>query len=148
VNSNNTLDKFVPFIKESELEFFRKHRARAFEVMVACHELLGHGSGRLFLETEPGKYNFDINNRPKNLLTGSPIDSWYRPGETWQGVFGRDSSSYEECRADGIALLLVTHKPILKVFKYTDETDIKSDDGKTDHTGYTIHSMVIESSWN
>ncbi|KAF2702775.1 peptidase family M49 [Pleomassaria siparia CBS 279.74] len=128
VNNNRTLDKFVPFIKDSELEFFRKHRARAFEVMVACHELLGHGSGRLFLETEPGKYNFDIENPPESLLTGSPIDSCYRVGETWQSVFGKDAGSYEECRADGVALLLVSHKPILEIFGYTNATDIKSED--------------------
>jgi dipeptidyl-peptidase-3 len=104
--------------------------------MVACHELLGHGSGRLFLETEDGIHNFNAKDPPQNLLTGSPIESWYHLGETWQSVFGRDAGSYEECRADGVSLLLVTHKPILETFGYRGDTDIKADDSKWLHFGW------------
>ncbi|PBK85231.1 hypothetical protein ARMGADRAFT_1036523 [Armillaria gallica] len=49
-----------------------------FELQVANHELLGHGSRKSF---QGGKLNFN----PKksiNPLTGKPIASWYKPGQT------------------------------------------------------------------
>lgn len=48
----------------------------------AIHELIGHGTGKLLTETASGKFNFDHNNPPISPVTGKPIQTWYRPGET------------------------------------------------------------------
>ena len=52
-------DEEVTFIHESDLELYNKWDSRAFEVQVANHELLGHGSGKLFTEYADGTFNFD-----------------------------------------------------------------------------------------
>jgi dipeptidyl-peptidase-3 len=99
--------------------------------MIACHELLGHGSGRLFMERSPEEFNFDRQDPPINRLTGKSIQSWYKPGQTRQSISGNDASSYEECWADVVALFLLCHKPILKMFGYTENTAIRADDSQS-----------------
>ncbi|KAH9005140.1 aflatoxin-detoxifizyme [Lactarius hatsudake] len=115
-------DEF-PFIHPDDLALYRKWETKAFEVQVANHELLGHGSGKLFKEEADGKKNFD----PKkviNPLTGKPISSWYKPGQTPGSVLGEVSSSMEECRAETVSLFLVGNTDILKVFGITDKKDV------------------------
>ncbi len=109
----------------------RQHREMAFEVIVSCHELLGHGSGRLLVEESPGKYNFSIDDRPLNPLTNEPVSTWYKPGETWSNVFGSDANAIEECRADGVALLLLTEERVLEVFGYTSSSKYLAGDSKS-----------------
>lgn len=46
------------------------------KIKVGLHELLGHGCGKLLQETEPGKYNFDVNNPPISPVTGQRISTW------------------------------------------------------------------------
>lgn len=109
---------------------FSKYRDAAFEVQVGVHELLGHGTGKLLQETKSGVYNFDIKNPPTNPLTGKPITTWYKPGQTWGSVFGSVASSYEECRAETIAMALSCDFEVLKIFGYGDGTpDIDNEAG-------------------
>ena len=63
---------------------------------VACHELMGHGAGKMFYKNKDGSFNFDTQS-VKNLLNGELVKSWYEEGETWNGKFGDFSTSFEEC---------------------------------------------------
>lgn len=149
VNNANPPDEDIPFVKPEEVEFLLKYREKAFEVMNACHELLGHGSGRLLVENEPGKYNFDPQKLPVDPITGKAIESWYKPGDSWYGLFRSDANAIEECRAEGVALLLLPNEDILKIFGYTETSEPSAQD--IVYAGYlnfiygTIKGL---SSWN
>lgn len=120
----------IPFISEDDLAIYQKYRDPSFEVQVGLHELLGHGCGKLLQETEPGKYNFDINNPPINPLTGKPVTKWYAPGQTWGSVFGSLSGAYEECRAECVAMALSCDFEVLRIFGFGDGTEAGSMDGE------------------
>ncbi|KAE9403756.1 dipeptidyl-peptidase III [Gymnopus androsaceus JB14] len=113
----------LTLIHPDDVKLFKEWDSRSFELQVANHELLGHGSGKLFKEDENGVKNFD----PSiiNPLTGKPISSWYKPGQTSSSVLGEVSSSMEECRAEGVALFLVGNRDILKIFSYVDKQEIE-----------------------
>jgi len=119
----------VTFVKDSDLALFESLKGSAFEVQVGIHELLGHGTGKLLQEVEKGKYNFDVGNPPVSPVTGEKIKTWYGVGETWGGVFGSIAASYEECRAECVAMYLGGEKDLLKIFGFTDESEKKADDG-------------------
>ncbi|KAI9735180.1 MAG: hypothetical protein M1834_001770 [Cirrosporium novae-zelandiae] len=106
----------VSFIRESDLAIYRKNSDAAFEVQVGLHELLGHGTGKLLQETSPGEYNFDIKNPPISPITNKPISTWYKPGQTWSSLFGPIASSYEECRAECVSMVLSCDFDILSIF--------------------------------
>ncbi|TKA82156.1 hypothetical protein B0A55_02044 [Friedmanniomyces simplex] len=108
----------TPFIREEDQAVYDRYRDESFEVQVGLHELLGHGCGKLLQETEPGKYNFDHKNPPLSPITGKPITTYYRPGETWGSVFGGMGPSYEECRAESVAMSLCPDYGILKIFGF------------------------------
>ncbi|KAK4944423.1 hypothetical protein LTR10_016097 [Elasticomyces elasticus] len=110
----------IPFIREEDDELYRKYRDPAFEVQVGIHELLGHGCGKLLQETAPGEYNFDVKNPPVSPITKKPITSWYKPGQSWGSVFGAIASSYEECRAECVAMALSCDFEILNIFGFGD----------------------------
>ncbi|KAI5124508.1 hypothetical protein M0805_003032 [Coniferiporia weirii] len=113
----------LTFIHPDDVELYNTWDSRAFELQVANHELLGHGSGKLFQEAADGKKNFDPE-KIINPLTGKPITSWYKPGQTPDSVLGEVSSSMEECRAETAALYLVSNEEILKIFNYTSRKDV------------------------
>ena len=113
----------TPFIRDEDQEVYDKYKDEAFEVQVGLHELLGHGCGKLLQETEPGKYNFDIDNPPKSPVTGEKVKTWYKPGETWGSVFGGMGPSYEECRAECVAMSLCPDYSILKIFGIGDGSE-------------------------
>ncbi|KAI9466201.1 aflatoxin-detoxifizyme [Lactarius psammicola] len=118
-------DEF-PFIHPDDIALYRKWETKSFEVQVANHELLGHGSGKLFKEEADGKKNFDPE-KVINPLTGKPISSWYKPGQTPGSVLGEVSSSMEECRAETVSLFLVGNTDILEVFGVSEQLSYKKD---------------------
>lgn len=106
-------------------------------MQVGIHELLGHGTGKLLQEVEPGKYNFDIQNPPISPVTNKPITTWYKPRQTWGSVFGSIASSYEECRAECIAMALSCDFEILRIFGFGDgKEDINNEAGDVLYVAY------------
>lgn len=110
----------ISFLHESLQDKFRKWRDDAFEVQVGLHELLGHGTGKLLQETSPGQFNFDKAAHPE-------IATYYGPNETWGSLFGASAGSFEECRAELVALFLILAKPqeVLPIFDIFDEQSQK-----------------------
>ena len=64
-------------LPEADTDRFLAYRRETYYLWVVFHELFGHGTGKLLSETEPGVFNFDVQNPPINPLTGKPIESWY-----------------------------------------------------------------------
>ncbi|KAL8243787.1 hypothetical protein R6Q59_010045 [Mikania micrantha] len=127
----------IPFIRAEDDEIYRKYRDSAFEVQVGIHELLGHGTGKLLQETSPDVYNFDVHNLPISPIDNKPISTWYKPGQTWGSVFGSIASSYEECRAECVAMALSCDFSILQIFGFGDGTeDMSSTAGDVLYTSY------------
>lgn len=113
----------ITFLSPADIPLFEKLRGRAFEVQVGIHELLGHGTGKLLQETDKGVFNFDSANPPISPVDNKPIHTWYKPGETWGSVFGGVAASYEECRAECVAMVLGVDKEILSIFGHDDGAD-------------------------
>ncbi|CCF57093.1 hypothetical protein KAFR_0C00980 [Kazachstania africana CBS 2517] len=110
--------KYPPsFIKDSDRAIFDKYQSKSFEVQVGIHELLGHGSGKLLMETAPNEFNFDINNPPLDLQ-GKPVKTCYKLGETWGSVFGSLAGAFEETRAEVVAMYLITNRKLLDIFGF------------------------------
>jgi dipeptidyl-peptidase-3 len=127
----------IPFIKDSDLATYQKYRDPAFEVQVGLHELLGHGCGKLLQETSPGQYNFDFAQKPISPLSGQEIKTWYKPGQTWGSVFGSLAASYEECRAECVAMALSCEFPILELFGFGDgSANMDNEAGDVLYTAY------------
>ena len=116
-----------PFVQPSEALMFQKHKYPTYYIWVVLHELLGHGTGKMMAE-EDGKFNFDKSNPPVNPLNKQSITSWYRPGQTWTGVFGDLATTVDECRAELVGAYLMDDLELLALFGYTSETDITAHD--------------------
>ncbi|RMX70619.1 hypothetical protein D0869_16464, partial [Hortaea werneckii] len=106
---------------------FSKHRRHAYYLWVVFHELFGHGTGKLLREGADGS-NFSLETLPVSPLTGEPIDSWYRPGETFTGVFQDIATSVDECRAECIGAYLMSDTDLSFPCGYTDHGSISSED--------------------
>ncbi|KAK5990836.1 putative dipeptidyl peptidase 3 [Cladobotryum mycophilum] len=127
----------IPFIRDEDLAVYQANRDASFEVQVGLHELTGHGCGKLLQETSPGVYNFDKENPPISPITKKPITTWYGPGKTWGSVFGSIAASYEECRAELVAMHLSCEFPVLKIFGFGDGTeDINNEAGDVLYASY------------
>ncbi|KAK9435535.1 dipeptidyl peptidase III [Metarhizium brunneum] len=98
--------KQYPFIEDSEAEQFRKHKFQASYCWVVLHELLGHGTGRMMVESMDEKFNFDIENPPINPLTGRPISSW----------------------AELVGAYLMDDSELLEMFGFTETSNIHAED--------------------
>jgi dipeptidyl-peptidase-3 len=104
----------IEFIDEKDHKLYNELDIPAFEVQVGIHELLGHGTGKLFNESPEGTFNFPTD--LKNPLTGGKIATWYKPGETWDSKFASFASTMEECRAECTGLYLCTNPDLLEIF--------------------------------
>lgn len=96
----------IQFLNENDKEMLVRYSKESLTLIVALHELLGHGTGKLFSLDESGNKNWD----PavvKNPFNGEEITTWYTATETWSQKFGKLHSGYEECRADSVALHLI-----------------------------------------
>lgn len=120
--------KQYPFIEASEAEQFKKHKFPAYYWWVVLHELFGHGTGQMMVERTAEKSNFDIQHPPINPITGEPITSWYKPGQTWTGQFGDLATTVDECRAELVGAYLMDDKELLDMFGFTESSDIRADD--------------------
>ncbi|KAL9023351.1 MAG: hypothetical protein Q9196_007256 [Gyalolechia fulgens] len=116
-----------PFVHASEAAMFQRYKYPAYYIWVVLHELLGHGTGRMMTE-EHGRFNFDADNPPLNPLTKAPISSWYRPGQTWTGVFGDLATTVDECRAELVGAYLMDNTGLLALFGYTSCSEINPQD--------------------
>lgn len=115
-------------IEASEKRLYLSHKSHAFYLWVVFHELLGHGTGKLLTEESAGVCNFDSQNPPVNPITNTPISTWYRPGQTWTGLFGDLATTVDECRAECVGAYLLSDKDLLSMFGYTDESAITASD--------------------
>lgn len=118
ITSNYVQTELPKYLVESDGILYNKYGKQSFAIDVAGHELLGHGSGKLFVENLDGTFNFDKNTI--NPITGLPVDKWYRPNETWSYKFSKISSAYEECRAECVGLLLSNFKEMHDIFEYAE----------------------------
>ena len=67
----STVSTKINFVTQSDAELIKQYREPSFEVQVGLHELLGHGSGKLFEEDAQGKLNFD--SKTIDPSTGKPV---------------------------------------------------------------------------
>lgn len=109
------------FIRDEDQDMYQSLEGPAFEVQVGIHELLGHGTGKLFQIDDNGKRNFDEN--IVHPLTGRKIETFYKPGETYDTVFRSWASTIEECRAESCGIYLSSDENILRIFGHNDATE-------------------------
>ena len=117
-NFSNYSNVNYKFLSPEDSKLLNEYTGSAYTLHVALHELIGHGSGKLFYADENGKLNFDTETT-KNLLTGEKITTHYKHGETWNEKFGQISCSYEECRADTCGIFLGFEPTAYKIFGFT-----------------------------
>ena len=121
-------DSLALTLYEEEPGTFAKHRRHAYYLWVVFHELFGHGTGKLLQEAADGTHNFNLARPPTSPLTGEPIDSWYKAGETWTGVFQDIATSVDECRAECIGAYLMSEADLLSLCGYTDDGCTRPED--------------------
>jgi len=124
----------LDFMIEDEKEGYIKNATQAIVIHTACHELLGHGSGRLLRKSDDGSFNFEYG-KLLSPLTNQPIDTYYEPNESYDLKFGEICRSYEECRADMNGLFFGKMIKIGSIFGVESEEELK----EIVHTKWNIH---------
>ncbi|CBZ23453.1 metallo-peptidase, Clan M-, Family M49 [Leishmania mexicana MHOM/GT/2001/U1103] len=114
VVSAMTFKDKLNYITEADWELYKTSILAATSVNVGIHELLGHGTGKLLSENSDGTFNFDKNT--VDPISGKPVATWYKPGDTYSSVFGSLGNSYEECRAEAVSLYLCLVPDLLEIF--------------------------------
>lgn len=72
----------IQFISDMDRDLMVKYDSESLTLIVALHELLGHGTGKLFTKNvETGELNYDAN--CLNPFTGKPVTTNYLSTETW-----------------------------------------------------------------
>ena len=104
------------YVSKGDHELIHEWELKSYEVQVAFHELTGHGSGKLFTRNKDGTFNFD--ETVKNPLTGKPVGKFYDVGETYNSKFTTIGTSYEECRAEAVAIYLSTYEKAVNIFGF------------------------------
>ncbi|AGO12569.1 AaceriAER229Cp [[Ashbya] aceris (nom. inval.)] len=133
--SASTKTQKPTFLSDADGELFNKYQVDSFEVQVGIHELLGHGSGKLLSELQDGSFNFDRTNPPLGV-NGEPVSTYYGKGETWGSKFGQLAGPFEECRAEVIAMYLITNRELLSIFGFTTKEE-------QDNIIYTSHLLMV-----
>lgn len=105
----------IQYLGQADKELMVKYSKDSLTLIVALHELLGHGTGKLFTQdAETGELNYDKEIR--NPFTDEEITTQYLSTETWSQKFGKLHSGYEECRADSVALHLINFAKPYQIF--------------------------------
>ncbi|KAI9890353.1 MAG: hypothetical protein M1814_004263 [Vezdaea aestivalis] len=130
MSAESSKDSINPFVDIVDAAIFQKHKYPVYYWWVVLHELLGHGTGKMMVEEKPEEYNFDFQNRPINPLTGDPITSWYKPGQTWTGQFGDLATTVDECRAELVGAYLMDDLELLALLGFSEGGDINPRDRK------------------
>jgi dipeptidyl-peptidase III len=112
---NNSMSSYVAssvqFATPEQSKILSENVIKCYEVHVACHELLGHGTGKLIYREE-GKPTPTFTD-PTN---GETFESCYEAGELWNTKFGSISTSFEECRADACGFFLAPLPEVYTLF--------------------------------
>ena len=113
--------KPVTFVADED-QALKALKGESFEVQVGVHELLGHGSGKLFHRGTPDAERL-LADKVAHPLHGEPVSGpFYAPGATWDSTFGKLASAYEECRAECTGIYLCLEARVLSVFGHDGES--------------------------
>jgi dipeptidyl-peptidase-3 len=130
MSAESSSAEISPFIDPGEVKIFHKHKFPAYYIWVVLHELLGHGTGKMMTQSDQTHFNFDIDNRPIDPLTGKAISSWYLPGQTWTGKFADLATTVDECRAELVGAYLMDDVELLSLFGFDETSAISASDRK------------------
>ncbi|KAF8358036.1 hypothetical protein PRIPAC_93031, partial [Pristionchus pacificus] len=108
-NVINAWPESMRLIKNEDKGVLTEFNTRILEVSTGLHELLGHGSGKIFERKTDGTFNFDTENTV-DILTGGKVTSWYEPDQSYKSVFGDLATPFEECRAFAVSVVLCCDK--------------------------------------
>ncbi|XP_055346601.1 dipeptidyl peptidase 3-like [Paramacrobiotus metropolitanus] len=109
--------KKVQFLSPEDAASVKQNILGILDIIVGLHELLGHGSGKLFMEFPNGTFNANAS-VIGHMQIGDfgSINNWYKPGQTYESVFGKLASTMEECRAESVAVHLSLFPDVLSIW--------------------------------